>query len=122
MLVAKILAIYLLSVGIGMLTGNINIKNLYSSFEKSEGLLIISGFICIVLGFLLVQYHNIWVKDWTVLVTIVAWATLIKGVLLIASPNTVMSIGKNVWKNNSQALSYLVLALGAVLAYYSFIA
>ncbi len=122
MLVAKILAIYLLAVGVGMLNGNINIKNLYSSFEKSEGLLIISGFICIVLGFLLVQYHNIWVKDWTVLVTIVAWATLIKGVLLIASPNTVMSIGKNVWKNNSQALSFLVLALGAVLAYYSFVA
>ena len=122
MLVAKILAIYLLAVGVGMLNGNINIKNLYASFEKSEGLLVISGFICIVLGFLLVQYHNIWVKDWTVLVTIVGWATLIKGVLLIAFPKTVMSIGKNFYKNNSQALSYLVLALGAVLAYYSFIA
>ena len=122
MLVAKILAIYLLAVGVGMLNGNINIKNLYSSFEKSEGLLIISGFICIVLGFLLVQYHNIWVKDWTVLVTIVAWATLIKGVLLIAFPNTVMSIGQNFYKNNSRALSFVVLALGAVLAYYSFVA
>ena len=122
MLVAKILAIYLLAVGVGMLNGNINIKKMYDSFEKSEGLLIISGFICSVLGFLLVQYHNIWVKDWTVLVTIVAWATLIKGVLLIAFPNTVMSIGKNFYKNNSQALSFVVLALGAVLAYYSFIA
>ena len=122
MLVAKILAIYLLAVGVGMFNGNINIKKMMDSFEKSQGLLLVAGFICIILGFLIVDNHNIWVKDWTVIVTIVGWATLAKGVLLIAFPKTFMSMGKSVYKNNSQALSYLVLALGAVLAYYSFVA
>ena len=122
MLVAKILAIYLLSVGVGMFNGSINIKKMMDSFENSQGLLLVTGCICIILGFLIVDNHNIWVKDWKVVVTIVGWATLAKGVLLIAFPNTVMSIGKNFYKNNSQALSYLVLALGAVLAYYSFVA
>ena len=122
MLVAKILAIYLLAVGVGMFNGSLNIKKMMDSFENSQGLLVVTGFICIILGFLIVDNHNIWVKDWTVIVTIVGWATLAKGVLLIAFPKTFMSIGKNFYKNNSQTLSYLVLALGAVLAYYSFVA
>ena len=122
MLVAKILAIYLLSVGVGMFNGSINIKKMMDSFEKSQGLLLVAGFICIILGFLIVDNHNIWVKDWTVIVTIAGWGALVKGVLLITFPETLMSMGKSVYKNNSQAVSFIALALGAVLAYYSFVA
>ena len=122
MIAAKILAIYLLAVGVGMFNGSLNIKKLLSSMEKSQGLLVVTGFMCITLGMIVVENHNFWVKDWTVIVTIAGWATLLKGILLIASPETIFSVGKNAYKQNSNLISLFAIALGAVLAYYSFMA
>ena len=90
--------------------------------EKSQGLLVVTGFMCITLGMIVVENHNFWVKDWTVIVTIAGWATLLKGILLIASPETIFSVGKNAYKQNSNLISLFAIALGAVLAYYSFMA
>ena len=122
MIAAKILAIYLLAVGVGMFNGSLNIKKLLSSMEKSQGLLVVTGFMCITLGMIVVENHNFWGKDWTVIVTIAGWATLLKGILLIASPETIFSVGKNAYKQNSNLISLFAIALGAVLAYYSFMA
>ena len=121
MIAAKILAIYLLAVGVGMFNGSLNTKKLLSSMEKSQGLLVVTGFMCIVIGMILIENHNIWVKDWTVIVTIAGWGSLAKGILLLASPDTMISAGKSVYKKNSQFISLFAIALGAVLGYYSFI-
>ena len=115
MIAAKILAVYLLAVGVGMFNGSLNTKKLLSSMEKSQGLLVIAGFMCIVIGMILVENHNIWVKDWTVIVTIAGWGSLAKGILLLASPDTMISAGKSVYKKNSQFISLFAIALGAVL-------
>ena len=122
MIAAKILAIYLLAVGVGMFNGSLNTKKLLSSMEKSQGLLVVAGFMCIVIGMILVENHNIWVKDWTVIVTITGWGALVKGILLLTAPDTMISAGKSAYKKNSQLISLSSIVLGAVLTYYAFIA
>ena len=119
-LVAKIIALYYLAVGVGMLSGNINYKKLIDDFQKSQGLTLVTGFFLLVIGVLLVDAHNIWVKDWTVLITIIAWAMLIKGVLLIAAPQTLLSFN-NKFKN-LQNWSIVVIALGLLFGYFGFVA
>ena len=79
-----------------------------------------TGFTLLVMGALLVQYHNIWVKDWTVLITILAWAILIKGFLLIAYPQVLLSF-KGLYKNIKSSWGFVFVAIGLVLGYFVFL-
>lgn len=120
-LVAKILALYYLAVGVGVLSGKVKADKMIKSFEDSPGLTLISGLFMIIIGALLVEYHNIWVKDWTVLITIIAWAILIKGVLFIAAPQMLYSF-KGMYKNMKPSWGIFVIALGLLFGYFGFLA
>jgi len=38
--------------------------------ERNAGLTYMMGLLAVIVGFLIVHYHNLWAKDWTVLITI----------------------------------------------------
>ncbi len=118
-LVAKILAITYLSAGIAAISGKITFKKIIEDFEKSSGLTFISGFITLVIGMLLVAYHNIWVTDWIVLITIVGWIALLKGIILIAFPQFILSF-KNMYKN-TYIWGVLMIVLGLIFVYFGFL-
>lgn len=119
-LVAKIFALYILAVGVGVLSGKLNVNKVVDDLEKSQGLSSATGFFLLVIGALLVQYHNIWVKDWTVLITILAWGVLIKGVLLVAYPQAIFFFRK-IYKNIKPSWGVVLIAVGLVLGYFLFL-
>lgn len=119
--VAKVFTLYMLAIGVGVLSGKLNISKMIASLEESQGLSLATGFFLLVLGALLVQYHNIWVKDWTVLITILSWAILIKGFLLIAYPQALLSF-KGLYKNMKSSWGVVFIAIGLVLGYFLFVA
>ncbi len=120
-LVAKLLAVFYVSLGVGAISGKLNVNKLMANFEESPALVLMSGFSMILVGGLLVNSHNIWVKDWTVLITLMAWAILIKGVIFLAFPQLISSF-KGFYKNlNVQAWGYLVIAFGLLFGYFGFV-
>jgi hypothetical protein len=119
-LAAKIICLIFVLTGIGGLSGKIDFNKMVGDFEKSVGLTFIAGIYTLVIGALLVNYHNIWAKDWTVLVTIIGWIALVKGCLLIIHPQFIR-IGKGVYRN-AQLLGAVMLILGAIFGYFGFIA
>lgn len=120
-LVARIAAISYLAISVALLIGELKGAQLIESFEKSRGLTLITGFLSLILGAILIQYHNVWVANWRVLVTIIAWASFVKGVLYIAFPAAMfkltkrMMINENIW-------GLFALALGLLFAYFGFVA
>lgn len=120
-LVAKIFTLYMLALGVGIATGKLNLGKMLSDIKGSQGLTLAMGFITLVLGALLVNYHNIWVKDWTVLITILAWGVLIKGFLLIAYPQAILSAGK-MYKNAKPSFGVVFIIIGLILGYFLFVA
>ena len=118
-LVAKIMALAYISVGIGMLSGKLTYNKIIGGFEKSPGLTYLAGIFTLIIGVLLVEYHNIWVKNWTVLITIIGWVALIKGVMLVAFPQFI-SYFKN-WYKNTRAWSIFIIALGLLFGYFGFL-
>lgn len=85
-LIAKILAIVYLSVGVGFA---LNGKYYYEAIRKllyDHAYLFLGGWVATAIGVVMVHYHNIWMNEWRVLITIVAWAALIKGILLLTFP------------------------------------
>ena len=117
---AKIIAIVYLAAGVGVLSSKISLAKVVDDFEKSPGLTMLAGMLTVIMGMFLIEFHNIWVKDWTVLITIIGWIALIKGVAFIAFPQFISNFKP--WYKNSQGWGVLMLVVGLVFGYFGFIA
>lgn len=117
--VAKIIALLYLAAGVAALRGVVNFAKIVDDFDKSPALTFITGLFTLIVGMLMVQYHNIWEKDWTVVITIFGWAAVIKGVMFIAFPGSLKAF-KGMYKN-TKAWGVLLLLVGVVFGYFGFI-
>lgn len=118
-LVARILAVTYLSAAVGLLSGRIIFEEIMEDFERSSGLVFISGFITVTFGVILVTYHNRWDYSWPVVVTVIGWLTLVKGIMLLAFPKLWISFKKNY--ANSKVWGIPLLGLGLLFGYFGFV-
>ena len=81
--IAKIFAIAYLAIGLGMFLSAGYYKKAFAEMMKSKTYIFGGGAFALVIGLLLVSYHNIWESSWVVIVTIIGWIALVKGVLLL---------------------------------------
>ena len=119
-LIAKIISVIYIASGIAILTGTFKISDFVNEFEKSPTLIFLSGCIGIIFGMILVNYHNIWVKNWTVIITIISWIMLIGGVLVVIVPGALIYMKKLIKDNRLWGV--FMLLFGLVLGYFGFIA
>jgi len=109
--------------GIGFVLNPGYFKKAYDSVMKEAGFMIFGGIMALVVGFLIVTFHNVWVKDWTVLVTIIGWMALLKGVLIFLAPKLLIDFSKAIFnKVPTQALGVCVVIMGLVFGYFGFMA
>ncbi len=118
-LAAKILSIIYLSVAVAAFRNAFDYEKIVKNFEDSPALTIITAYMAIFVGMLLITYHNIWVKDWPVLITFMGWAITIKGVAFLAYPE-LLGAFKGKFKN-TQKWGPLLLALGLLFGYFGFV-
>ncbi|MBE0556834.1 MAG: hypothetical protein IH628_06330 [Proteobacteria bacterium] len=88
-LIAKIMAVIYLSASLGGFISRDYYRRLSNGMYENAGLTYMVGFIAVIVGSLIVHYHNLWGRDWTVLITIIGWLSLIKGILIIALPTVI---------------------------------
>lgn len=121
-LIAKIIGIVYVSFGIGLIANKAFYKKAISNLFTNTGYLIIGGFIAIVFGVLIIENHNIWKTNWTVIITITGWIALLKGILLLAFP-TKLNFLESKFSNDSflKLLAPLVLVFGLIFLYLGFI-
>ena len=118
-LIAKIISVIYISAGIGVFIGTINFNNIVTDLKNSTALTYIAGSVGIIIGMILIEYHNIWVKNWTVLITIISWLFLIGGVTIVIIPKS-LSIGKDLLLNH-RLIGIFMIAFGIVFGYFGFI-
>jgi uncharacterized membrane protein len=90
----QLIGIIYITVAIGIITAPEFYSKVASNFLENQPAYYIGGLVAIIAGFLLVTFHNIWVKDWIVIITIIGWIALIKGILLIAVPKAMIVFSK----------------------------
>lgn len=89
---------------------------------KSPAAVYLAGFLILILGILLVVSHNIWSGDWRLVITILGWLVLLKGVIRIFFPQTVKKlIEKKKTTRKFMIGEVVVLITGLYLLYYGFI-
>lgn len=120
----QILGIVYLAVGIGVLINPSFYRNLLAALSEHPPAVYLSGLISLGIGFLLVTFHNIWTADdWTVIITILGWVALIKGVLLVITPNVMIKMCKvfdNQMKKFFLLWAAILIIAGALLAWLGF--
>ena len=73
---AKVLGLYLVIVAPAALLNRKHFPRLIKEFSDSLAMVVLSGFVALVLGLLLVVSHNVWTADWRVIITLLGWVTL----------------------------------------------
>lgn len=120
MLLAQALGVMYLAVGLGMLLSGDYYKKAIQDMVKDAGTLYLGGVMALMIGFFMVTFHNVW-EGWPILVTLIGWLALIKGLVILIFPKMMMDWSAKMMKHMSN-LSWVVLVLGAVFTYFGFFA
>jgi hypothetical protein len=121
-LIAKMAAVIYLSSSLGAFFSADYYRKVSEDMLNNAGLTYLAGFVTVIIGLLIVNYHNIWAKNWTVLITFLGWLALLKGILLIVCPGLVHSLSEGMLTDRGLKLfSYSSLCLGLLFGYFGFL-
>lgn len=121
-LIARIASVVYLSAALGAVFSRDHYRRILDDWSQNATLVYFMGFMAVVLGFLMVHYHNTWMMNWTVLITILGWLALIKGVLLIVFPKFAQSLSKPILEGKGfELFPYLAAFLGFLFGYFGFL-
>jgi uncharacterized membrane protein len=78
----------------------------------NKAFVISTGYITLLMGLITVILHNVWVWDLPVIITILGWSTLIKGIMKVGFPEHIHKQAQRFKKNQSvSAIALIVLGL-----------
>ena len=89
-------------------------------YTEDKTITISTGYITFLLGLFTVVFHQLWVFDWRVSITVLGWITLFKGIEKIAFPERVHNIAKK-FKKLSWFWGLIIFLIGLWFFYRSFI-
>jgi len=122
LLLAQLMGTYFVLMGITMFMRPHMIDEMVDGFERNKALMLITGIFVFVGGFLMVSAHNVWEASWVGFITLMAWATMVKGVMYMMWPDCMMT--KAHWFINKGTIqkvaSAALIVIGLYLAYVGF--
>lgn len=120
-LIAKFIAVIYGSFGIGLLFNSQFYRAEISKLLDNSAYLLLVGILAIVVGILIIEYHNHWVKNWTIIITAIGWIALAKGIVLLAFPG-IMKYYRPLFASDImyKVLTPFILLFSLVFAYFGF--
>jgi hypothetical protein len=109
--IAKGFGVLILAVALNALTAPQRLIAVLADFERSPGLAFMGALMALIMGLVLVTLHDLWTDPLAILVTLLGWALLIKGVLLLAIPGGFLKFGRAMIATPSSVRVYGVIAL-----------
>ncbi|MEP0984310.1 hypothetical protein [Ekhidna sp.] len=122
-IIARVICIIYLSIGVGFAFSTSYYNEAFKKIVNDTTYLLLGGWVATALGGVLVHVHNLWVNDWRLLITIISWIILAKGVSLLAFPRFIRAFEG--WFTPKGIQNYflpMVMALGLIFGYYGFFA
>jgi hypothetical protein len=112
----------MLVIGIGMAAGMFVEGESYSSLMKefigSRALIFITGVLALLAGLIVVNAHNLWMPDWRVLITVLGWLAIFRGVMNLVFPALVQTMGDRLVASHAGVVAgaAFMIVLGAILS------
>ncbi len=118
----KTLGLYLIAVGLFYLFRRSFLQKAATQVFESESLIIITAIMSLIIGLLIVVSHNIWEWNWRVVITIIGYLALIKGIIRLFFSHTADKkiIMKLIKGDTPIYIGIVCLIIGLFLAYEGF--
>ncbi|MBY0292429.1 MAG: hypothetical protein K2W92_03985 [Alphaproteobacteria bacterium] len=119
---AKAIGFYYIIMSLSFFIKKRKLKLQIINIMNNPALMLVTSFIALIMGILIVVSHNIWTEDWRVIITIVGWMVLIKGINIILFPEFLVNMSIKWIQNNIfyyTTFSFVFL-IGTILIYYGY--
>jgi uncharacterized protein YjeT (DUF2065 family) len=119
---AEIWGISITVVSLALLVKESHLRRLFASLETEDNLFS-WGLISFVIGMVMVLNYNVWTMGWQVVITILGWASLVKGLFLLFMPEFSKKYAKKL--ENAPILPFallILLIIGLAITYLGFTA
>ena len=120
--IARVFGLCYLVIGTGVMLNRKIFAQTMEDFGKSAASTFYGGLLALVVGVVIILTHNVWVSNWTVMITLIGWLGFIKGIWLIVFPTTVSKFVRLYRQNENLLRVHAMVAFifGAVLTYFGF--
>ncbi len=120
---ARLLGPILLVAGISILFNPRAFRTMLTEVVGSLTLVYLFGLIDLAAGLAIILTHNVWVVNWRLLITLIGWLMLLRGVARTLIPDTIMAFAaKRVDNKQFFLVSGVVLViLGLVLCFFGYV-
>jgi hypothetical protein len=119
----QLLGLAYFSMGVGMLVNPKFFKNIMYDLEHSTANVYYGGLICLAIGFPLVSFYNVWDLDSSLIITLLGWLSLAKGIALLMIPTQTMTLYKKMKiEKFGDYISYVIIILGVLFLYLGYFA
>jgi hypothetical protein len=121
-LLARLFGVMMIVLFGGILLNQKFYSRLWQDISHHPFSLLISGFITLLLGLIVLQVHHIWVADWRGLITLLGWFFVLTGAVRILLPEMVLKIGQKIIKQPLAIISTasVMFLIGLYLTYMGF--
>ena len=123
-LIAKYIGPVMLVAALACLLNPKQIMAIFEDFIKSPALIFIAGVMTLMMGLTFVNFHNHWVADWSVIITIFGWIGIAGGIMRMAFPMFAIETGKKMMGHKTMLVVIAIVnaVLGAFLTYKGYMA
>jgi hypothetical protein len=121
-LIARLMGPVLLVMGLGMALGlwlsPDTFNGVMRDFMGNLAIIWLIGILALVAGIAIVNAHNLWVGDWRVLVTILGWLLVLRGVSNLMFPGKIQELGNRMMDSHAGLIlgTIALIVLGGILS------
>jgi len=90
----QVFSIVYIAVGVGILINADFYKRLFADFIEHASVMYLGGAMALAIGYLILAFHNTWTMDLSVIITIIGWLALIKGIATMVQPKLVIALAR----------------------------
>lgn len=119
---AEVWGISIVIISLAVLANPKYLKRLFAEIEN-EATMFFWGIISLVIGIAMISAHNVWAKNWQVIITILGWLSLLKGLHLLFWPENAKKWAKKI--ENAPFLPFalvILIFIGLIITYLGFTA
>lgn len=122
--VFQLLGLIYLAVGLGMLLNSGFYNRMINQLVQSPPMIYFSGFSALTVGYLLARYYSFWGADRRVILTIIGWIALVKGLTLLILPQQFVKLTAFMVRSEKSTVwqGAVAVLIGAAMMYLGFFA
>jgi uncharacterized membrane protein len=121
LMAAEIAGVYLIIVGVSFILRQKMWSEVIHDFARNRMAMTLAGLVELLIGIVIVMYHNVWVADWQVAITLIGWLMVLEGGAYVLLPTKTLKdkITKFNKKGWYSGMGVIAIGLGAYLLYVS---